>query len=94
MVTLTYCTPCPLFSPFFPQPCITLRRWDGRGVLEGLGSDVGQERLEPGVEPQKDMAAHDDVAWLLSHHTESPQGKAAATILSFAAGGDYWEHFS
>lgn len=58
------------------------------------GSDIDQKRLEDGQELQKDMAAHGGVAWLLSHHTDSPQRKAAVATLSFATGDDYWEYFS
>lgn len=49
-----------------------LRRRDGKKAQDGLGSD-NQERLEVGVEPQKDTVADGDVAGPLSHHTESPQ---------------------
>lgn len=58
---------------FFTRP-VYLRRQDGRRAKDGLGSD-NQERLEVGVQPQKDMVADGDVKWPLGHHTECPRRK-------------------
>lgn len=61
---------------------VYLRRRNGRKAQDGLGSD-NQERLEVGVEPQTDTVADGDVAWPLSHHTESPQKRLLLLPSSF-----------
>jgi hypothetical protein len=85
MVT-SYDIPCPSSLSFHPLfwLCVNLRRGEKKDYRMDWGYAV--KSGEGGC-----VAAHGGA--MVWHHTGSPQGATATTILSFTNGSDYWECF-